>query len=131
MENREIFNKLYLEAKALMERRFTSEGGVGAVMLEDGSILTSVWNETLNSAVDLCAETGAILEAHKLNKKITHSLCLIRDENGSEKIIAPCGVCQERLFYFGKDVVCAINSDVNDIKFKSLNELQPYYWNKD
>lgn len=131
MENREIFNKLYLEAKALMESRFAGEGGVGAVMLEDGSILTSVWNETLNSAVDLCAETGAILEAHKLNKKITHSLCLVRDEEGKEKIIAPCGVCQERLFFFGKDVMCAINSEVSDIKFKSLSELQPYYWNKD
>ena len=130
MENHEIFEQMYEEAKALLYSRFSGEGGVGVVRIEDGRLLTSVWNETLNSAVDLCAETGAILEAHKLNKKITHSLCLVVDENGEEKILAPCGVCQERLFYFGGDVLCALTGSIDNLQFKSLNELQPYFWKK-
>lgn len=132
MDNKKIFDEMYSEAKALLDSRYGSlEGGVGVVRIEDGRYLTSVWNETLNSAVDLCAETGAILEAHKYNKRITHSLCLIRNEKGEEKVVAPCGVCQERLFYFGGEVVCAVSAKCGEVEFKSLNELQPYYWNKD
>jgi cytidine deaminase len=42
-------------------------------------------------------ETGAILEAHKLNTKITHSICVVRDkEKGKVTVLTPCGICQER-----------------------------------
>ena len=124
-----IGKQMYNEALNLLNSRYgNGEGGVGVVRIEDGSYLTSIWNETLNSVVDLCAETGAILEAHKLNKKITHSLCLVRSESGELKILSPCGVCQERLFFFGKNVKCAITNKENKIIFKSLQELQPYYW---
>ena len=37
-------------------------------------------NETANSSVILCIETGAMLEAHKYNEKVTHCLCLVRDD---------------------------------------------------
>lgn len=40
---------------------------------EDGKILTSVAPEVINAGTELCIETGAILEAHKLNTKITHT----------------------------------------------------------
>lgn len=47
-------------------------------------------------------ETGAIVEAHKFGKKVTHSICLARADESSElKILSPCGICQERLFYWG------------------------------
>jgi len=125
-----IGNQMYDEALNLLNSRYgNSDGGVGVVRIDNGDYLTSVWNETLNSVVDLCAETGAILEAHKLNKKITHSLCLVRD-NGVLNILSPCGVCQERLFFFGENVKCAITNKENKIIFKTLKELQPYYWKK-
>ena len=130
MEDREIFKQMLLEAQKLMQVRFENgQGGVGVVRIEDGRYLTSVWNETLNSAVDLCAETGAILESHKLNKKVTHSLCLIQEEGGKRKIVAPCGVCQERLFFFGGGVLCAVNSSEENVEYKTLAQLQPFYWN--
>jgi len=69
---------------------------------EDGRILTSVSPDVINASTELCIETGAILEAHKLNEKVTHSLCLVRDdENSKFKVLTPCGVYQERLFYWG------------------------------
>lgn len=37
------------------------------MLTEGGRILTSVSPEVINASAELCMETGAILEAHKLN----------------------------------------------------------------
>lgn len=104
-------------------------GGVAVLRIENGEYLISVWPECDNSSADLCAETGAICEAHKLNLKVTHSLCVCRQKDGNPyEILSPCGICQERLFYWGKDVKCAISTKDNRVIFKTLAELQPYHW---
>lgn len=130
MKESEIEKEMYeIGCKFLLERYQDNEGGVGVIRVEDGTYYTSVWNETNNSCVDLCAETGAILEAHKYNKKVTHSLCVVKEKNLDEiKILTPCGVCQERLYYWGGNVRCAISNKDNKLEFKKLSELQPYYW---
>ena len=77
----------------------------------------------------MCAEVGAICEAHKLNKNVTHSLCVCRqNDNEPYEILTPCGICQERLMFWGKDVKCAISTKDNRLVFKTLEEIQPYYW---
>ena len=133
MREKLIEQEMYdIGCKLLKDRFGSQEGGVGVVRVEDGTYYTSVWNETLNSSVDLCAETGAILEAHKFNKKITHSLCVVQKDNSDIiEILSPCGVCQERLFFFGGDVMCAISNPENKLIFKKLKYLQPYYWKSD
>ena len=69
------------------------------------------------------------LEPHKLNTRITHSICVARDdENAVFKILSPCGVCQERLFYWGSNVKAAVTNDENILVYKTLKELQPYHW---
>lgn len=131
MSEKDIEEMMYREGVQLLKKRYgDKEGGVGVIRIEDGRLLTSVWCETNNSCVDLCAETGAILEAFKYDKKITHSLCVVND-NGTLKVLTPCGVCQERLYYFGGDVMCAISNPDNLLIFKPLKELQPYYWRED
>lgn len=51
-------------------------------------------------------EVGAILEAHKLDEVVTHSLCIYReDENSTFVILTPCGICQERLVHWGGEVL--------------------------
>ncbi|MBB3126087.1 cytidine deaminase [Paenibacillus rhizosphaerae] len=83
----------------------------------------------INDSTHLCMETGAILEAHKLNKKVTHSICVARDDEMSPyQVLSPCGICQERLFYWGPGVKCAITFPGNELVFKTLAELQPYHW---
>lgn len=116
--------------RTLVEARYPKGwGGAAAVRVEDGTIYTSVAPEVINDATALCMETGAILEAHKFNKKITHSICLAReDEYSPLKVLSPCGICQERLFYWGPQVQCAISNDTEAIIFKTLEELQPYHW---
>lgn len=124
---KEMFNK----AVEFLEERYGKDkaGGVAVLRIENGEYLISVWPECDNSSANLCAETGAICEAHKLNKKVTHSLCVCRQKDGENyEILSPCGICQERLFYWGKDVKCAISTNDNRVLFKTLEELQPYYW---
>ena len=126
-----IENEMFEKAVDFLEERYgkDKEGGVAVLRTDNGKYLISVWAECYNSSADLCAETGAICEAHKLNMKVTHSLCVCRQKAGDPyEILSPCGICQERLFYWGKDVKCAISTKDNRVLFKTLEEMQPYYW---
>ena len=70
MDEWAVEEEMYEKAVAFLNQRYgIHSGGVGIVRVDTGEYYISVWNETLNSCVDLCAETGAILEAHKYNKK--------------------------------------------------------------
>lgn len=57
-------------AIALLEQRFANESGIAAAMAtEDGSILTGVSFQPEWGGGGLCAETGPICEAAKLNAR--------------------------------------------------------------
>jgi cytidine deaminase len=114
----------------LIERRYpTGWGGAAAIATGHHGILTSVAPETINASTELCIETGAILEAHKWKATITHSLCVVRDhEHERFKILTPCGICQERLFYWGAAVKAAVTTPDGNLQFKTLAEIQPYHW---
>lgn len=124
-----IEKRLYEEAVALIEKRYPiGWGGAAAMYTTDGKILTSVAPEIINASTELCIETGAILEAHKLDTQITHSICVVRDNEKSEfKILTSCGICQERLFYWGPNVKVAVYTPERDILFKTLEEVQPFH----
>ncbi|OEH93612.1 cytidine deaminase [Bacillus solimangrovi] len=127
-----IEQQLYQTAIELIKMRYPRGwGGAAAMCLEDGQIVTSVAPEVINDQTNLCIETGSILEAHKLNKKVTHAICVVRDDESTEfKILSPCGICQERLFYWGREVQVAVSTADNrrPVSFKSLGELQPFHW---
>lgn len=95
MRDEAVEREMYRRAVQLIETRYpTGWGGAGVVHTQQGSYFTSVANETANSSVILCIETGAMLEAHKYNEKVTHCLCLVRDDEHSPyKVLSPCGVC--------------------------------------
>jgi len=132
----DLLKRLYNEAVKLIERKYPEGwGGASAMYTDKGSILTSISPEVVNASTEICFEVGAICEAHKLGEKVTHVVSVIRDDfqkNGiyEYKVLAPCGVCQEMLFYWGEEVQCAVSTDNNEWIFKSLAELQPYYWRR-
>jgi len=130
MRNMEIEKEMYRRAVELIEKRYPfGWGGAGVVHTENGNYYTSVSIDTANASAVLCIETGAMLEAHKYNEKVTHCLCLIRKSEKSEyQVLSPCGICQERLRYWGEDVQVAVTSKDREIKFVELRELQPYHW---
>lgn len=125
-----IEQELYNSAKELAEKRYPNGwGGAAAIRTETGKILTSVPPDVKNDSLNLCIEVGAFLEAHKINEKVTHSLCLSRlSENDDFVILTPCGICQERLTHWGGDVLAAVTNPENKIIFKTIRELQPYHW---
>ena len=127
-----IEKRLYQAAIELIEKRYPAGwGGAAAMYTETKDILTSIAPEVINASTELCIETGAILEAHKLNTKLTHSICVVRDDEKSEfKVLTPCGVCQERLFYWGPALKAAITNLDGELIYKTLEEIQPFHWSK-
>ncbi|WP_411213599.1 cytidine deaminase [Terribacillus saccharophilus] len=125
-----VMDMLYEAAIQLIKQRYPSGwGGAAAMRTREGVILTSVAPEVLNAATELCMEVGSILEAHKLQTSVTHSICVTRDdENSPFKVLTPCGICQERLLYWGRDVQVAVTHEENKVKYVSLEELQPFHW---
>lgn len=93
----------------LLNQRYPSMERIAAAMdTEDGRILTSVFFQP-EWGGGLCAETGAICEAEKLNQRVTASICVSR-LSGSHPIVilTPCGICQERLFHWCDQVEVAV-----------------------
>lgn len=125
-----IEQEMYDKAVEFIKHRYPSGwGGAAVIYTEDGRFLISVSPDNFNASAELCIETGAICEAHKYNVKATHCICVIRnDENSSFKILTPCGICQERLRYWGENVMVGVTTDDNSLKFVRLGDLMPYYW---
>lgn len=125
-----IEQEMYDKVKDFIKKRFPEDwGGAAIIHTEEGSFFMSVAIECANESVSLCIETGAICEAHKFNEKVTHCLCVVRDdENSPFKVLSPCGVCQERLRYWGTNVKVGVTTEDGSLKYVTLGELQPYHW---
>ena len=122
--------QMYQKATEFVNKRFpVGWGGCAVMYTEEGQFLISVALESFNGGAGLCMETGAMCEAQKYNLRITHSLCIARDsENDKFKILTACGICQERLRYWGNETKIAITNPDNKIIFKTLDEISPFYW---
>lgn len=130
MTDYEIGLQMYQRAADFVNKRFPKGwGGCAVVYTKDGQFLISVALESFNGGAGLCMETGAMCEAQKLNLRITHSLCISRDSEQEDfKILTACGICQERFRYWGDDVKIAVTNPKNEVIFKTLGELSPWYW---
>jgi cytidine deaminase len=120
-------------AIALAKSRFPTENAcVAALKTSTGRVLTSVCAEAVLDSACLCAETGAICEAHKLNESVLASVCIDWEAATTNfKILPACGICQERLAFWGLDVEIAVPSLESDQawQFLKLRQLRPFYWN--
>lgn len=99
----------------------------------NGEILTSVYVDAPSESAALCCETGAIAEAHKRRLQIAATVCVSRERpDGSFVILTPCGICQERLAYWGGDVEVGVPlaDDPCEWRSVSLREVQPHHWSR-
>lgn len=119
-------------ARELLTRRFPGEEGIAAaIYTDDGTVLTGVFFEPEWGSGMLCAETGAICEAEKQNKRVTASVCVSRlSGEDPVMILTPCGIFQGRLFHWGPCVEVALPDPTDPTRWiaKTLKEVQPYYW---
>lgn len=105
--------------------------GAAAVLTDTGQILTSVCFDAPNSAASLCHEAGAYCEANRLGVRVVASVCVSRSEPGRPfLILAPCGICQERLALWGAttEVAVAVPGRPGEWQSKTLAEIEPHYW---
>ena len=125
-----IPKKMFRLAVELIEKRYpTGWGGAAVLRTDRDHYFTSVAMETANASAELCIEVGAMCEAHKQNERVTHSLCVVRDdENSPFKVLSPCGICQERYRFWGTGVLLGVTTEDGSLKFVTLKELQPYHW---
>jgi cytidine deaminase len=117
----------------LARNRFggTPWSGAAALRLDDGTVLTSTAPDFPNQAVSLCHETGALCEAFKLGRSVTGSVCVTAaDEDRGYWVLAPCGVCQERLFAHGPDVEVAVPEPADPRRWRALRlrDVQPHWF---
>jgi cytidine deaminase len=127
--------RLVNAAIELMNKRFPKEswGGAAAMYTREGELLTSISVDSPNDGAGLCYETGSICEAHKLGHAVTASVCVCRAPNTEMiLILTPCGICQERLFFWGPGVEVGVPDPSDPSKWiaKTLSEVQPYYWHR-
>lgn len=126
---------LVQEAKSLTDRRFSAaeeDVGAAAMLLEDGSVVTSTTPDYFNKTVDVCQETGSLLEAFKRGLAVTASVCVGRVAADTFLVLSPCGVCLERLIGHGPNVLVAVPepTDATLPRWVSVSEAHPYFWGK-
>ncbi|MFA6554185.1 MAG: cytidine deaminase [Candidatus Paceibacterota bacterium] len=117
----------------LLKSKFPiGSGGAAAMYTKSGKVLTSIGIEdSPNDSVNLCYETGCILEALKLGEEIVATVCVYRETTNSPiLILTPCGICQERLRIWSGGIFAAVPQKGDSSKWESrtLDELEPYYW---
>jgi cytidine deaminase len=111
----------------------TGYAGAAAVRTRAGAVLTSVCFDPPNEGAGLCHETGAYCEANRLDDPVVATVCVSRSAPGRPfLVLAPCGICQERLALWGTDVevAVAVAGQPGAWQSKRLSDLQPHYWRK-
>ncbi|WP_298180798.1 cytidine deaminase [Saccharomonospora sp.] len=129
----DIGARLVAAATELLDDRFPgeSEAGAAAMVLDDGTVLTSTAPPALNPAVELCHEVGALCEAYRLGRTVVASACVVRPGREADAwVLTPCGVCQERLRVHGPEVLVAVPEPDDPARWRMvrLGELQPHWW---
>lgn len=119
----------------LTRRRFAPDEpdvGAAAMLLEDGAVVTSTTPDYFNKMVDVCQETGSLLEAFKRDLDVVASVCVGRVAPETFLVLSPCGVCLERLISHGPDVRVAVPdpSDATQARWVPVSEAHPYFWGK-
>ena len=116
-----------------MRRRWPSgeQVGAAAVYLASGQILTSVCLPNMHGGASLCHEAGAYCQAYTMNQRITASACVSWEPDSQRiLILAPCGICQERLALWGPTVEVAVPAadDPTAWETRTLADVNPYFW---
>lgn len=121
---------MYQIAAELIAARYpTGWGGAAVIRTAKNHFFTSVALETANGGAQLCIEVGAMCDAHKYKEQVTHCLCAVREhETAPLRVLSPCGICQERLRFWGTDILVAVTTENSALTFVPLHELQPHHW---
>ena len=124
---------LYRAVVGLIESRLASVdwATAAALRMDDGSIRVGIALDNINSGAGLCAEVGPIAQAYTEGRRVVDSICVTRSRDRQhDLVLAPCGLCQERLALWGPDVEVGVfdAEDPRGWSSRRLGELNPHYW---
>jgi cytidine deaminase len=105
-----------------------SNFSVGAALLtKSGKVYTGTNVENASYSPTICAESSAIVKAVSEGEMAYEAVAVI---SSAHDYTTPCGVCRQRIFEFGEDimVICAKNPD--DYIKMSISELLPRGFNR-
>ena len=103
--------------------------GAAAVRTASGKVITSVAFDPPHGGASLWHETGAFCEANRLDEKVVASVCVSRSEPTRPfLVLAPFGICQERLALWGADVevALAVAGKPDQWESKRLADIHPH-----
>ena len=105
------------------------EGIAASALTESGQILSGVSVDAMVASACLCVETEPICTAHRTGDRIVASICIRWTESDGATVLPACGVCQERLVMFGRDVLVGLPADDHrPFRFVPLADLRPSPW---
>lgn len=124
---------LYVAAVGLIESRLASSewATAAALRMDDESIRVGIVLDNINSGAGLCAEVGPITQAYTEGRQVIASICVNRAKDRQhDLVLAPCGLCQERLALWGPEVEVGVAdaADPRGWSGRRLKELNPHYW---
>jgi len=102
---------------------------VGAALLtKSGKVFTGCNVENASYSPTICAESSAIVKAVSEGEQDYEAIAVISD---SEDFTSPCGVCRQRIFEFGDDIVVIMADKNRNYKTYKISELLPEGFNKE
>ncbi|MEJ7799477.1 MAG: hypothetical protein WKF60_03100 [Ilumatobacter sp.] len=128
-EEQSLFQAAAALAKVQAAQDSDGVGVAAAALTEDGTTLTGLWIDAMCNSACLCAETGPICDAHGTGRKLTASICVRWMESSGATVQAACGICQERLAFFGTGILIGVaDNSERGFQFSPLAILRSSPW---
>jgi len=132
LSDREVIRGLIERAIEAREFAYTpySNFKVGAALLtKSGKIYTGCNIESVSYSPTTCAERVAVLKAVSEGERSFSMLAVIGSpadgETKTDGYAAPCGVCRQLIYEFGKDTIIIIAKNADEYYENSISELLP------
>lgn len=93
-----------------------------AVLTEDGKIFGGCNVENASYGATNCAERTAIFKAVSEGYRKFKAIAIVLDENDFG---APCGICRQVIFEFGKDIDVVMANLKGEYEVQKISELLP------
>lgn len=136
--DREQIRALIERAVEARENAYAPYSGfkVGAALLTgSGKVYTGCNVESVSYTPTTCAERVAVLKAVSEGERSFQMIAVYgapaEGPSKTDGYTAPCGVCRQLLYEFGRDIAVVIAKSVDEYRVYSISELMPHGFGPD
>ena len=119
--------KYAIKARSFSYSPYSNYKVGSALLTSNGKIFTGCNIESASYTPTTCAERVAVLKAVSEGEKSFVAIAVIggNDTIKHAKPSAPCGVCRQLIYEFGKDIQIIIATSVDDYFVQTISDLLP------